>query len=256
MAILPNRPLAPDEPASAGPAAPPRLGGATKFAGEPQPAASETVLESTAELTAVDIPTAPADDEAVSAEQARLDRERLARREARMAALSPTRDDDAPAAIVAPPPAPKRVKATTDRWHGSLALFGLRLVTAAILAVHGLNGLLIQGPGIELWSNTVLPYPRYIAISVAAAEVAIAILLLFGLLTRLAGLLLLALMAGILTFVMWGTWSVFEPGGSGFIGEEELLLAATGLVFLLLGAGGWSLDRAFRSGREREGLGS
>lgn len=275
--------VAADEPADPAPVGLPRLGGATKYSsGEsadapveaPAEAADAVVTQPDPEPADV-APVAPvardtrgpahamtpdvADDldanDPVSAEQARLDRERAARREARMAALAPVREDD-PLAVPAPAAAKasKPVKPTTDRFFGSLALFALRAVTAAIVFVHGLNGLLQPAANLELWSNTVLPYPRYIALGVSAAEVAVAILLLFGLMTRLAGLVLLGLMAGILTFVMWGSWSVFEPGGAGFIGEQQLLLATVGLVFLLLGAGGWSVDKAIRSSRAKEGI--
>jgi len=142
----------------------------------------------------------------------------------------------------------------TDRFLGSFGLFALRLVTAAILFVHGLNGIINSKPVVDLWSNTVLPYPRYIALGVSVTEVALAILLVFGLLTRLAGLGVLAIMAATLAFVMWGPWSVFEPGGMGFIGEHELLLGAVGLLFLVVGAGGWSVDYMVRRTRVREGL--
>ena len=57
---------------------------------------------------------------------------------------------------------------------------------------------------------------------------------------------------GALAFVMWGPWSPFVPGQPGFLGEFELLLAAVGLLFLLVGAGGWSVDRSFRSARQRD----
>ncbi|SMO84191.1 DoxX family protein [Propioniciclava tarda] len=191
-------------------------------------------------------------DESVTAEQARLERERAARREARMAALAPGAEvDAAPAAPAAPVAPPKRV---TDKFSGSFGLFVLRVVTAAILLVHGLNGIINSKPVIDVWSNTVLPYPRYIALGVSIAELAIALMLLFGILTRVAGFLLAGIMGATLAFVMWGPWAVFEPGGMGFIGEHELLLAAVGLALLFVGAGGWSVDYMMRRSRVREGL--
>ena len=57
---------------------------------------------------------------------------------------------------------------------------------------------------------------------------------------------------GALAFVQWGAWSPFVPGQPGFLGELELLLAAVGLTLMLVGAGGWSLDRSFRAGRQRD----
>lgn len=247
------------EPAPAAPRL--RLGGATKYseaASAPASAAAAVdalpASQATPDADATVVDSAAFDD-AMSAEQARLDAERAARRQARVAALSQSPTEPVTQAAPAQATTKRPVKAVTDRFWGSLALFVLRAVSAAILFIHGLNGLLNQAPALEMWSNTVLPFPRYIALGVSVAEVVVAILLLFGLLTRLAGLVQVGLMALILTFVMWGRWSIFEPGGTGFIGEEELLLGAVGLAFLLLGAGGWSLDRAFRKGREREGLG-
>lgn len=193
-------------------------------------------------------------DENVTAEQARLERERAARREARMAALAPVSEDD-PLKPASPPPAPQKPqKKTTDKFAGSLALFLLRVVTAGILFIHGLNGIINSKPVVDTWANTILPYPRYIALGISVAEVAVAIMLLFGILTRVAGLILFAIMAGTLAFVMWGPWSIFEVGGTGFIGEHELLLATVGLAFLFLGAGAWSVDYMVRRNRAREGI--
>ncbi len=86
------------------------------------------------------------------------------------------------------------------------------------------------------------------------AALAIAVALVFGLLTRVAGLGVTLITGGALAFVLWGNWSVFIPGRSGFIGEFELLLAVVGLVLLCVGGGGFSLDRSFRKSREKDRL--
>ena len=197
---------------------------------------------------------AVASDDPVSAEQARLERERAARREARLAALAPVKEDD-PLEPAPEPVVVRAAKPATHRLWGSLGLFVLRAVTAAILFVQGLNGVINPRPVLDLWSNTVLPYPRFIAMGVSWLQLAIALLLFFGLLTRLGGLLLAGLMAATLAFVLWGNWSIFEPGGAGFIGEQQLLLAAVGVALLGLGAGAWSFDHLLRRSREREGIG-
>ncbi|MDN5985654.1 MAG: hypothetical protein L0H88_08035 [Propionibacterium sp.] len=45
---------------------------------------------------------------------------------------------------------------------------------------------------------------------------------------------------------------VADPAGTaGFSGDIELLLAGIGLVFLLVGAGGWSLEGGIRRSRVR-----
>jgi len=91
-----------------------------------------------------------------------------------------------------------------------------------------------------------------LALVVGAAEVAVAIALVFGLLTRLAGLGVALIHTGALVFVLWGPWNPFQPGLTGFTGELELLLAAVGGLLLLVGAGGWSVDRAFRARRDAD----
>lgn len=219
-----------------------------------------------------DTPSSPQADWDV--ERERLVAERAARREARLAALAPEPEPvpdatwgDAPrtaapaasagasAAGAAPArrladPEPVTVtRRTTDRFAGSLGLFLLRLVTAAIIGFHGLNHLLNLPATTRMISGTVLPAPGILAIVLGAAEVAIAIALVFGLLTRVAGLGLALVAGGALAFVLWGAWSPFTPGESGFTGELELLLVGVGLLFMLVGAGGWSVDHGFRARR-------
>lgn len=170
-----------------------------------------------------------------------------------MAALAPVREEDplAPEPVVEPV---KPVKRVTDGFGGSLGLFALRLVAALSLFVQGLNGVINQKGATDVWANTVLPAPRYVALGIAGAELVVALMLLFGLATRLAGVGALAVMGLTLAFVMWGPWSIFELGGTGFIGERELLLAVIGLALLLLGGGAWSIDYGIRRSRRNEQL--
>lgn len=194
---------------------------------------------------------------AVRREQERLAAERQARREARLAALNPppppvvVPDAVAP---VAPASAPAPAAAapgrrTTGRFLPSLGLFGLRLVVAAIVGVHGLDKLLNPQRAAEVFASTVLPQPQILALVVGVAEVGIAIALVFGLLTRLAGLGTVLVAGGALAFVYWGPWSPFVQGRPGFVGELELLLAAAGLLLVCTGAGGWAIDHGFRARR-------
>lgn len=209
------------------------------------------------------------------AERERLLAERAARREARLAALAPVEPDPqvqaSPARQVGrPAPAagatlgsgasaadtvPVRTETvrvterSTDKFAGALALFLLRLVVAAIVGIRGLYHLLNLPATTELVQGTVLPYASILAIALGAAEVAIAVALVFGLLTRLAGIGLMLVAGGALGFVLWGPWSPFIAGQAGFTGELELLLVAVGALFLLVGAGGWSVDRGFRTRR-------
>jgi putative oxidoreductase len=184
--------------------------------------------------------------EQVTDEEQKLAAERAARREARSVALAAT----APAPLVAPEPVIVH-KRTNDKFWGSLGLFLLRLVLAASLTVRGLN-ILTDIPAAQAqFAQTVIPYPTVMAIVTGVAALLIALSLVLGLLTRVAGLGIALIGVGALVFVEWGTWSPFIAGRPGFLGDHELLLAAAGLLLLLVGAGGWSLDRSVRAGRAR-----
>lgn len=133
-----------------------------------------------------------------------------------------------------------------------MGLFLLRLVVAAIFAIRGL-GILTDIPAAgELFAKTIIPEPQIMAIVTGVASLLIALSMVLGLLTRVSGLGVTLIAAGALAFVYWGNWSPFVAGQPGFLGELELLLAAVGLLFLTVGGGGWSLDRSFRAGRERD----
>jgi len=189
----------------------------------------------------------PTTVEQLSDEEAKLAAERAARRDARVAALAAT----APMAIAAPAPVIVH-KRTNDKFWGSLGLFLLRLVVAVIFAIRGLNIVTDIPAAQATFAKTILPEPQLMAIVTGVASLLIALSLVLGLLTRLAGLGIALIAGGVLAFVLWGPWSPFVAGQPGFLGEFELLLAAVGLLFLLIGGGGWSLDRSFRAGRERD----
>lgn len=155
-----------------------------------------------------------------------------------------------------PEPEPEQVKAdkpklkrSTDKFLGSLGLFLLRLVTAGIIGLHGFAKMLDIGAVQTMLRNTVIPEPVIMSYVLAGAEVAIALALVVGLFTRLAGLGLAAIGICALVFVRWVT-NPFV--GNTLTGELELLLGAVGLLFVSLGAGGWSVDAAFRRRRAAE----
>lgn len=246
----------------------------------------ESALESTAEYDAWSDESAPVEDEApdadaaidddyiyrsefdpvpdqVRAEQERLAAERAARREAREAALAPTVEPAAAftavqsVGTVGQPTAPQAqpvvvFRRTTDKFFGALGLFLLRLVLAAILGIRGINGLLSPQLAATPWEGNLLPQPQLIGLALSAAGVGIAILLVFGMLTRLAGFGLATIAVSTLVFVKWGDFSPFLPGELGFVGELEVLLAASGLLLLFVGSGGWSVDYGFRRRRSLE----
>lgn len=176
-----------------------------------------------------------------------LERER--RRAEREQALGTRRKAVAPVQEQAQSVHPKassahpKAKRTTDKFFGSAGLFLLRVVTAAIIGLHGFAKAL-DPTGVErMLTGTVIPEPGIMTYVVTGAEIAIALALLFGLMTRLAGFGLAAIGIGALVFVHWTT-NPFT--GNLLAGELELLLGGVGVLFVCLGAGGWSVDRAVR----------
>lgn len=143
-------------------------------------------------------------------------------------------------------------KKPNDRFLPSLGLFILRWVTAFIVGVNGVNIVTGIPQASEFMNRLGLPEPEIIAWIFGVALLGIAVCLVFGLLTRIAGLLLAVASGLTLAFYYWGPWSIFIDGQPGFLGERELLLGVVGLLFCTIGAGGWSLDRSFRVGRARD----
>ncbi|MDO5499171.1 MAG: DoxX family protein [Propionibacteriaceae bacterium] len=142
-----------------------------------------------------------------------------------------------------------KLKRTTDKFFGSFGLFLLRLVAAAIIGLHGFAKALDITAVQSMLANTVIPEPVIMSYVLTGAEVAIALALLFGLFTRVAGFGLALIGIGALVFVHWLT-NPFV--GNTLTGELELLLGAVGLLFVFLGGGGWSVDAAFRRRRAAE----
>jgi len=232
---------------------PPRFGGDDDAATKVQPvgddaaappnqaAQPETIYRAQSAAT-------PAETE-LTPEERKLAAERAARREAREQALA------APDVRTAPAAAPVVVtRRSTDQFLGALALFLLRLVVAAIMAVRGLEIVTNLPAAQAKFETTIIPMPQIMSIVAGVGALAVAVALVFGLLTRLAGAGVMLIAGGALAFVLWGPWSVFVPGQSGFVGEFELLLAVVGFLFLCVGGGGFSLDRSFRKSREKDRL--
>ncbi|MFX4274032.1 DoxX family membrane protein [Propionibacteriaceae bacterium Y1685] len=141
---------------------------------------------------------------------------------------------------------------TTDKFFGAFGLFVLRVLTGVVMGVHGVQKLLNMDGTAQFFSQleffgTPLPQAGLLAIITGAAEALIGVSLIFGFLTRLSGLGVLLITVGALLMVkMTSLPNPFAGGESGFDGELELILAGVGLLFLLVGGGGWALDRLFR----------
>ena len=141
---------------------------------------------------------------------------------------------------------PERVRHVVDRFDGAAGLLLLRLVTAVILAVRGLQKLQHLDVTRGQFAQIGIPYPDTMAVVVGGAEFAIAFALIIGAFVRLAGLGIAIITIGALVYVKWRTGDIFTAGQPGFNGELELLLAGVGLALLGLGGGGWGVDRRFR----------
>ncbi|MDR0990010.1 MAG: DoxX family membrane protein, partial [Propionibacteriaceae bacterium] len=143
---------------------------------------------------------------------------------------------------------------TTYNKFPSLVMIILRALVIVLLVDRVWLDLRSLSDTITLWENTVLPqaYAEYAAYAQIGLEMVIAILLLFGLGTRVAGALLIVINAAWLMFLLWGVGSPWSAAGSGvaFAGELQVLWIAVGFVFLGLGGGGWlSLDAYFHRAR-------
>lgn len=184
-------------------------------------------------------------------EQAEIERRRAEERAARNRSLGVVDHSNEPAAYATPVPKP-----TTDKALPSLGLFLLRLVTAAIVGIHGFQKLTDIDSTRAFFESLNIPSPLYAAWGTGVAEVLAAVALVFGFATRLAGLGIAAIAIGALAMVKWGKENPFQSGVPGFTGELELLLAGVGLALLFLGAGRWSIDGSIRASRRRNKYGN
>ncbi len=140
---------------------------------------------------------------------------------------------------------------TTYKAFPSLGLFLLRIVTAGILGVravmHGLDIAAVQ----KIWADHSMftaeaPTLAWVQVGL---EAAIAVMLFFGLGTRIAGALLAGLAGSLLAFTLWGAGNPFQQGLDGFIGELQVLLAAVGIFFLTTGGGRAAIDGTIHKSR-------
>lgn len=138
----------------------------------------------------------------------------------------------------------------TDRWDGALGLLLLRLGTAALLLVTGLQKV-DQRPGTVTMLRTAgLPAPDVLGALLGPVQIAMAAALVLGVAVRVVGFGLLAQAVVALALVDWaGKVDIFLPGVSGFTGERQLLLGVIGAALLGLGGGGLGLDRRVRTRR-------
>lgn len=141
---------------------------------------------------------------------------------------------------------PTRTRHVVDRFDGAAGLIVLRLVTAVIFGIRGLQKLQHLDITRQQFTQLGIPYANTMALVTGIAELAIGLALVFGVAIRAAGIGIVIIAAGALAYVKWKTGNIFTTGQPGFAGELELLLAAVGVAFIGLGGGGWGVDRRFR----------
>jgi uncharacterized membrane protein YphA (DoxX/SURF4 family) len=141
-----------------------------------------------------------------------------------------------------------------DRFAGSFALFLLRVVIAAILGVRGVQVVFNIPQTAQVFTDLGVPQGSIFAWVLGGLLLLFALMILLGFGTRVAGVLVAALGIATLAMLRWGPFSPFIAGEAGFIGDFDLLVTVIGIVFLLLGSGGWGVDAAMRHGRAKRKL--
>ncbi|MEV7799873.1 DoxX family protein [Microbacterium foliorum] len=136
---------------------------------------------------------------------------------------------------------------TAPSAAASLGLLVLRVVVGAVFAAHGAQKIFEYTiPGtIGSFAGMGVPMPEIAAPFVAFVELMGGILLVLGLFTRLAGILLAIdmVVALVLVHLSAGLW--VGEGGYEFVA----VLGAAALALALTGAGRFSIDGAFLRGR-------
>jgi len=153
-----------------------------------------------------------------------------------------------PGADVIAAPVPFTPPATYKAWP-SFTLFIFRLVIATVLSIRATQELLNFTQTKTLWATSVLPHPEILAIAQICVEYLIALMLLLGLASRVAGLLIMVLFIMVLSFLIWGASNPFTSGVIGFHGEFEVVMVLIGLVFAGVGGGGAAVDGAIHRAR-------
>jgi putative oxidoreductase len=131
-----------------------------------------------------------------------------------------------------------------DRLH-PLALLVLRLGLGAIMIAHGAQKLFGGMPRFMGMLNN-FGIPGWMGYLTVAAEFGGGILLVVGLLTRLAALSIVIDMTVAISKVHWKNGLVTTPGRVGY--EFPLACAVIAFALIFLGAGPISLDGAFFRG--------
>jgi len=176
-------------------------------------------------------------------EAARVRREERAARDRQLGKVIAV-PDDADEPLVT-----KFTTPSTYKGLPSLGVLLFRLVIAAVVGIRAWQHITHLSATRDMWAATIVPSPGIIAYTQIGLEIAIAVMLVLGLGTRIAGLLLLVLAIAQLAFVQWGVVNPFQPGAADFIGVVDVMLAGAGVLFATVGGGRIAFDGAIHSSR-------
>ena len=186
-------------------------------------------------------------------EAARRQAEERARQQAQLRAQERA-DRERALGNVAPPEADVAAltvpKTTNEKFFPALGLFILRLVFGTMIGVRGVQVIFDQPTVIRELLPWNLPSTDLIALALGIGLVVIAIMFIFGFGTRIAGLIsaTLAILYGVL-YIWKSLTDLWQGDINGLQGDFIALSAAVGLLFMLVGAGGWSIDGSIRRSR-------
>jgi uncharacterized membrane protein YphA (DoxX/SURF4 family) len=178
-------------------------------------------------------------------EAARVRREERAARDRQLGKVIATSDDSDEPLVT------KFSTPSTYKGLPSLGLLLFRLVFAAVVGIRAWQHITHLTATRDMWAATVVPSPGIVASTQIGLEIAITVMLVLGLGTRIAGVLLLVLSIAQLALVQWGVVNPFQPGASDFIGVVDVLLAGAGILVATVGGGRIAFDGTFHTGRIR-----
>jgi uncharacterized membrane protein YphA (DoxX/SURF4 family) len=178
-------------------------------------------------------------------EAARVRREERAARDRQLGKVIAAPDDS---------DEPLVTKFTTPSTYNGLPSLGFllfRLVIATVVGIRAWQHITHLSATRDMWAATIVPSPGIIAWTQIGLEIAITVMLVVGLGTRIAGLVLLVLSIAQLALVQWGVVNPFQPGASDFIGVIDVLLAGAGILLATVGGGRLAFDGAIHTSRIR-----
>ena len=132
----------------------------------------------------------------------------------------------------------------------TLGLTVLRVVVGSIMAAHGFQKLMDFDGFQGFIAKLGLPFPEIMAPLALAGELLGGLGLIFGLLTRVAAFGVLCVMVVAIGWVHLNKGLFAEAGGF----EYPLTLAASALLYIMVGGGPFSLDAALRKRAQRKAI--